>query len=311
MKPKASMPGGPPITQEISEGIFAYVQPDGSWWINNAGFIVGTTGILSVDTAATVRRAEAYRSAIAVISALPVGTIVNTHHHGDHTNGNYVFPGATVVAQKLCRAEMLAVGLPGPRQALTWDGPDWGELELAPPTVTFDEGVDVWVEELRCGLRHFGGPAHTTNDSIVWVPDRSILFAGDLVMSGCTPFLMNGSLTGSLEAVERIRALKPTVIVPGHGPVGGIELLDAVHDYLMFLGHHARATHAAGLSPLEAARACDLGPYLHLLDRARIVGNLHRIFAELDGPEGLARFDRRAALRDMVTYNGGRLTSHA
>jgi cyclase len=304
--------GGPATTTQVADGVFAYVQPDGGWWINNAGFLVGKTGILSIDTVATARRAEAYRAAIEYVSPLPVRTIVNTHHHGDHTNGNFIFANATIAAHRLCRVEIQAVGLPGPRQAITWDGPaDWGDLKSAPPFLTYEGGIDLWVDDLRVEVRHLGGPAHTTNDSIVWVPDRSVLFTGDLVMNGCTPFFMNGSLAGSLRALEHLRALQPATIVPGHGPVGGPELLDAVTDYLLFVDDTARRAHAAGLTPLEAARACDLGEYADLLDRERIAGNLHRAIAELDGDEGIARFDRARALADMVTYNGGRLVSHA
>jgi len=67
-----------------------------------------------------------------------------------------------------------------------------------------------------------------------------------------------------------------------------------------------RAGHDAGLSPLDTARELDLGQYADLLDSERIVGNLHRAYAELDGEPLGARIDVAAALTDMVTYNGGR-----
>jgi len=88
--------------------------------------------------------------------------------------------------------------------------------------------------------------------------------------------------------------------------VGGPELIEPVVGYLRFVLAGARAGRDAGLTPLETARELDLGEYSDLLDRERIVGNLHRAYAELDGAPLGAPIDTAAALTDMVTYNGGR-----
>jgi cyclase len=93
--------------REISEGIYAYLQPDGSWYINNTGFMVSGTGVISIDAAATERRTRAYLDAIKTVTAKPVRTLVNTHHHGDHTHGNYLMSGATIVGHERCREAIL------------------------------------------------------------------------------------------------------------------------------------------------------------------------------------------------------------
>jgi cyclase len=106
--------------------------------------------------------------------------------------------------------------------------------------------------------------------------------------------------------------LDAQTIVPGHGAVSGPALIDTILGYLAFVQDVARRGHDAGLSPLETALETDLGEYAELLDAERIVGNLHRAFAELDGAERGARIDVPAAFADMVTYNGGQpLTCHA
>lgn len=304
-------PVGAPRIERITDGVHAYIQPDGSWWINNAGFVVGSHGVVAVDTASTQRRAEAFRDAIAGVTDQPVLTLVNTHHHGDHTNGNYVFDQATVVAHQQCRAEALATGLPGPRQGNTWHAPEWGELRLSPPTVTFDDGIDLWVDGLCCRVQYIGVPAHTTGDSIVWIPDRSVLFAGDLVFNGGTPFLLGGSISGMLAAIRTLRELRPQIIVPGHGDVCGMEALTTTSAYVEFVQAYAEQAHRRGMTPLEAGRACDLGEFSNLLDAERIVGNLHRAYAELDGYPPGHPIDKRAALADMVAYHGGLLPCHA
>ena len=300
---------GPPRVDEVSDGVYAYVQPDGTWWINNTGFIVGTRGVTAIDACATQVRTQSFVDSIAAVSAQPVRTLVNTHHHGDHTHGNYLFRSATIVAHERCRDEVLAAGGPGERHTAIWGDVEWGEVVLEPPMLTFRDSVTIWADELRCEVRHLGTPAHTTNDSVVWLPERSVLFAGDLLFNGGTPFLLMGSIAGALESVAALREFDARTIVPGHGPVCGPEVIDEVLAYLRFVDDVARRGHDAGLSPLQAARETDLGRFAELTDPERLVGNLHRAYAELDGADRGAPIDITAALIDMVTYNGGhRLT---
>src|SRR3954451_22123644 len=95
-----------------------------------------------------------------------------------------------------------------------------GDLPPAPPFLTYTDGVTLWVDDLRCEVRHVGTPAHTTNDSIVWIPDRRVLFCGDPLFTGGTPFLMQGSIAGAIRVLEEVVApLDARTIVPGHGPV--------------------------------------------------------------------------------------------
>jgi cyclase len=303
MSPTAS-----PALVEVSDGVYAYLQPDGSWLVNNTGFLVCQQGVISIDTCATERRTRAYLAAIAAVTSRPVRTLVNTHHHGDHTFGNFMFPGATVVGHERCRAEVLAFGPPVNRGV--WTDVEWGRFEMAPPFLTYSTEVTLWADDLRCDV---GMAAHTTNDSIIHLPDRGVLFAGDLLFKGGAPFVLMGSLSGAIEVIEKVvRPLAAHTIVSGHGPVCGPEVIDEALDYLHFVEGLARRGRAAGLTPLETAREADLGRHADLIDAERIVGNLHRAYAELAGAEPGARIDTAAALRDMVAYNGGRpLPCHA
>ncbi|WP_327089026.1 MBL fold metallo-hydrolase [Nonomuraea sp. NBC_01738] len=290
----------PARVHEVSDGVHAYVQPDGSWWINNTGFLTGRRGIIAVDACSTDRRTRAFREAIRRVSDRPVTTLVNTHHHGDHTFGNYLFPEATIVGHELTRAQILADGIPGYRAAWSADV-EWGPLEAVPPFLTFTDGVTLYADDLRCEVRHVGFPAHTTNDSYVWIPERRVLFSGDLIFNGGTPFVLMGSVRGALDALEQVRALGAEVVVPGHGEPCGPEAIDVVRDYLEFVRVTAERGRTAGLAPLELARETDLGAWGELLDAERIVGNLHRAYADLDGTD----VDLAAAVGDMITYNGG------
>ncbi|GAA3148003.1 MBL fold metallo-hydrolase [Planomonospora alba] len=295
----------PPRVEEVSDGVYAYVQPDGSWWINNTGFLVGPRGVISVDSCSTERRTLAYREAIRSVTDRPVTTLVNTHHHGDHTFGNSAFPEATIVGHEKTREAILAEGIPS-YLGMAWTEVEWGDLEACPPFLTYTDRVTVHAGDLRCEVRHIGVPAHTTNDSIVWIPERRLLFSGDLLFNGGTPFVMMGSVRGALRALDEIQALGAETIVPGHGAVCGPEVIDRVRGYLRFVWETAERGRAAGLSPLEAARGTDLGEYGALLDPERIVGNLHRAYAELDGLPPGEPIDLVTAVLEMIDYNGGR-----
>lgn len=304
----------PAECHEVAAGVFAYVQPDGSWWINNTGFVVGGEQVFAIDASSTERRTRAMLEAIRSVTPRPVRTLLNTHHHGDHTNGNSLFGDAVIVGHANCRANMAGQGIGG-LEAVFGDV-DWGELSVVPPSVTFSEALTVHVGEIRVELKYVGTAAHTTGDVVAWLPEEGVLFSGDLLFNGGTPFVLMGSVAGSLEALGVLRSLGASTIVPGHGAVCGPELIDVVEMYLLWLQAVAQDSKAAGLAPLEAARATDLGDFAGWLDPERIVGNLHRAYMELpdagattDGnlrpPELGAPADVLGAFADMIAYNGG------
>jgi cyclase len=294
---------GPAQLIEVVDDVFAYVQPDGSWYINNTGFVVGRSSVISIDACSTEARTRAYCEQIASVTPVPVTTLINTHHHGDHTYGNSVMGAATIVGHESCRTEVIKSGLPA--NLGIWDPVEWGTVTLAPPNVTFDERVRLWSDDRPVEVSYVGQAAHTNNDSLVWLPEQRVLFCGDLLFNGGTPFLLMGSVIGAIDVLTNVVAPIPaTTIVPGHGAPCDHELIKTMVGYLEFVLATAKAGRAAGLTPLEAARETDLGEYSDWLDRERIVGNLHRAYADLDpsSPDP----DLLAALRDMITYNGGR-----
>jgi cyclase len=322
----------PPATSnEVAEGVFAYVQPDGSWWINNTGFVVGGDHVCAIDASSTERRTRSFLEAIGSVTASPVRTLLNTHHHGDHTNGNCLFGDAVIVGHTNCRSNMADQRIGG--LEVVFGDVAWGDLTVVPPSVTFDDRLTLYVGDVRVELIYVGTAAHTTGDVVAWLPDQGVLFAGDLVFNGGTPFVLMGSVAGSLEALGVLRSLGAATIVPGHGGVCGPEQLFVVEGYLQWLQGVARDAKASGVTPLDAARATDLGQYAEWLDPERIVGNLHRAYMELPGagagservgvgsegvggalasPERGAPADVLAAFGDMIAYNGSRpLTCYA
>jgi cyclase len=114
-----------------------------------------------------------------------------------------------------------------------------------------------------------------------------------------------GSLDGALRSLDWLAAFEPGHVVPGHGPVIDADALPGVlaaqERYYRLVLDTARTGIRDGLTPLEAARGCDLGEFAGLPDAERIVLNLHRAYADIGGME----FDLITAFTDAITLNGG------
>jgi cyclase len=292
----------PPTMDDLGHGFHAFVQLDGSWGLNNAGVFAGEDGVVLIDTAFTAHRGRALRDAVSRLSDKPVRTVVNTHHHGDHTYGNFLFPDATIIGHDLCREATIATGY----ETQKWfPGVDWGDIRISPPTVTFADSLTVWCDDAKASLRYVG-PAHTTNDVVVWVEEHGLLFAGDLVFHGGTPFVVMGSVQGIIAALEQLDGLGAEIVVPGHGAVCGPEVIGRQLDYLRFVQERAGEGFAAGIEPLELGRRTDLGEFTEWTDTERLVGNYHRAYSELQGEALGTPLDYDRIVDDMIAFNGGR-----
>jgi cyclase len=132
-----------------------------------------------------------------------------------------------------------------------------------------------------------------------------VLFSGDVLFNGGTPFALAGSVGGWLEALDRLRALGAETIVPGHGAISEPKVIDDVAAYLQYVVAAARRGIESGLEPLELAREIDLGRFGEWLDPERLPANLHRAYSELRGePRGTPLPGK--AIADMIAFNGGR-----
>ncbi|MGH2610696.1 MAG: MBL fold metallo-hydrolase, partial [Tepidiformaceae bacterium] len=151
----------------------------------------------------------------------------------------------------------------------------------------------------------FVGPAHTSNDIVAWIPERKVLFSGDVIFNGGTPFALAGSIGGWLQALDVIEGLGAERIVPGHGGVAGPEVIGEVRAYLQFIQEIARRGMESGVEPLAVARDLDLGRFSELHDRERLVPNLHRAYAELRGEPWGAPMNYGQMFQEMLAYNGG------
>lgn len=308
---------------EVAEGVYAYAQADGGWWVNTTGFVVtparerrGDAGagpgaaagvdVVAIDACASRGRTRLLLQVVQEVAAAPVRRLVNTHSHPDHTFGNELFTDAAVLAHERCREELSRDTLLENPPPLWEPVPDWGDVSLRLPDITFTDTLQLWSGDRRLVVEHVGVPAHTGGDTVVWLPAERVLFTGDLVFNGGTPLLVSGSVTGYLHALQRLRDYDAEVLVPGHGLPCGPEVLDRLEGYARLVLDIARSAAAQGLSPLQAARDADLDEFADLREPERLVANLHRAYADLGVTTGV---DVPTAFADTAALHGGPLPS--
>src|SRR4051794_28114079 len=196
--------------QEVADGVFAYLQPDGTWGWSNAGLVTGDGGSLLVDTLFDLRLTREMLDEMApVLTGRPIATVVNTHANGDHCYGNQLVAGPRVdiVASARAAAEMEEVTPATLHTMVTADlGPElsgyvrrifgpfeFDGIEVAPPTRTFEGELELPVGDRSVQLIEVG-PAHTAGDVVAWDPVARAVFAGDILFIGGTPIVWAGPL---------------------------------------------------------------------------------------------------------------------
>jgi glyoxylase-like metal-dependent hydrolase (beta-lactamase superfamily II) len=297
---------------EIAADVYACLQPDRGLGWSNSGFI-NRAGGLVVDTFWDLPHTRALIEQYARVWKRFTQRVVNTHHNGDHCWGNQLFAGAEIIGHRLCAASF-GHERPASMQALkqlagssdaalaslaqALDPYDFSGIELTPPTTLFDDRLILDLEGLRVELLYVG-PAHTAGDAIVHLPAQRVLYAGDVLFRLCTPIGWEGTFAKWTEALDRIVALAPEVIVPGHGPLCGVEGPREMSAYLSYVRAESARHFAAGLSMIEAAKRIDLGPYAGWTEPERLIFTVARAYRECRGEPYDAPIDTPALFRAM------------
>lgn len=217
----------------------------------NIGLVVGTTGALVVDTGSTLAQGRAIADAArAVAGDVPLTHVVVTHYHYDHLYGLGGFAGLTSLGHENIAADLAASDRV--EQELAELGVARDEVVL--PQRTFSLAMSVPLGDCHAEIVHFGR-GHTASDAVVIVPERGVVFAGDLLESGARPSIGPDShpaewpltLDGTLGTLRR-----NTVVVPGHGPV--MNQMDAVlqRAELKYLWDQARQVYTRGVPVADA-----------------------------------------------------------
>lgn len=297
----------------LGPDIYACLQPDRGLGTSNSGLVARGDGLV-VDTFWDLPHTRSLIDHYAGVWSAPPRVVVNTHHNGDHCWGNQLFPEAEIVAHRSC-AESFARESPelihAVQQLSSSEDPvlaeiasllagwDFVGIELRPPTRVIDAELSLDLDGLEVRLLPVG-PAHTAGDVVVHIPERGVVFAGDVLFRHCTPIGWDGTNAGWLAALDRIAALEPEWIVPGHGPLCGPEALHDLGEYLRYVHGEATRHFLDGISAIDAVRRIDPGPYAEWTQPERMVFLVERSFRELRGEPADAPFDVLGLFRAMV-----------
>ena len=205
---------------ELAAGVYVYTIP-GVIPVN-AGIVVGDDAVAVIDTGMTEADARALLEATASVTDLPVRYVINTHHHGDHSFGNWWFLPAIVFGHERCRLRLLGDEGASHRETLAQHLPMAAEqiraVPLAPPALTFEGHCDLHLGPLSLRLAHLG-LAHTDNDIAIGVEGAGVAFAGDLIEESGPPIVSEGYPAAWGPTLRRFEAAAVDRVVPGHGRV--------------------------------------------------------------------------------------------
>jgi glyoxylase-like metal-dependent hydrolase (beta-lactamase superfamily II) len=179
---------------------------------SNDGIIVGTTGVIVVDTKTTPDSEKEVIAEIAKITPKAVNTAIITHSDGDHVNGLAAFPaGLTIIAQENCKKEMEASAgsrNPAPQDRL--------------PTKTYNKADKLTIDGVHIRLYHWA-PGHTSGDTVMYLPDQKVVFGGDLLTTNRRDndtgihLEKNGSAAGWIVNAKGMIGLDADIYLTGHG----------------------------------------------------------------------------------------------
>jgi len=172
-----------------------------------------------------------------------------------------IHPGALAIARQL-------------QQDYDFDG-----IKLVLPTTLYDERYVLDLDGMEVHLIHVG-PCHQVGDTIVHVPKEGVVFAGDVIFRQCTPMGWVGTYEKWFKALDLILSLNPKIIVPGHGPVCGIEGAMEMKAYLEYVREESKRCFEQRLTSLEASKRIDFGPYSEWRGPARLYLNVERAYRE-------------------------------
>lgn len=228
-------------------------------FMSNAGFVVTPEGVVVFDSLGTPVLGEGLIRAIRKVTAQPIRRVIVSHYHADHIYGLQAFKaiGAEIWAhqggQEYLASEVAQLRLQQRRKELFPWVDEKTRLLPADRWLSKDESFELG--GLHFDL-HFAGPAHSSEDMVMLVKEDGVLFSGDLIFKGRVPFVGDADSAAWLKALDRLIALKPSYLIPGHGAAApdAVATLQFTRQYLNYL-RHSMGEAVENFVPFEQAYA--------------------------------------------------------
>ncbi len=268
---------------KVTKGVYAYIGGGGR---TNFGLVLTKDKPVVIDNDIRVRKP--FLTGMRRVTKKSAGLVLNTHHNFDHTsdNGYYAARGAVSFGVDLVRQEMEREFASGNWvKQMAGRGPRVehliGKLGISPPEVTFEDQIDI-----RYGGRIFQmvyiDHCHTKGDTVVWMPEEGVLFAGDLLTYRTHPVNRLGDFNNWLPALGFLKKFPAKYIVPGHGPIPkGTAIVDENRTYLTRLKSRTQAALKKHKTPAKAAAAVEMPEYAKWFRAPNVPNNALKMAKDL------------------------------
>ncbi len=217
---------------ELAPGVFfRKAQTEPTFTGCNQGWVIFEDFVLVID-ANFPNQADKVMELIRKQTDKPIRYVFDTHHHGDHADGNvrYTDKGATAVASERTKAMFLTNGMKGFEQSKKTKPDEYGKLKYKMPSVYFPHRMVIEDDTQRVELLHFGH-AHTMGDAVAWLPKHGILFTGDAAVNGPFNYTGDSNTESWITVLNAMDELPVKVVAPGHGELGGEEIIHKQRQY--------------------------------------------------------------------------------
>jgi len=274
---------------ELGEGVFTRRY---RFFDQQIGVVLGNGEALVIDTRLTHVQGQEILDHVRELTPNPVTVVVDTHWHSDHSFGNHVFRPATIWGHERCGPRMLELGersRAGMTEAIPELAADLAAVVLDPPDRSFGDEARVTVGGRHVWLRYLGR-GHTDTDLVVEVRDAGVVFAGDLLEAGATPYFGDSYPLDWPETVSRLAELVHGAVVPGHVEIGERAFVEDQLAAFLEIARLAREVNAGRLSLDDAIAS---SPYPPETSREPLERALAQLRGELDQPAGQSRGDDR------------------
>ena len=237
------------------EGPAGYPSVENQGFMNNPAFVITETGVVVIDPGSSLQAGRMVLKQIRSVTDKPVTHVFSTHVHGDHWLGNHAMVEAFPEAELLGLPDMI-------RLAQASQGAFWVQL-MEQATEGFTRGTQAVIpgtaidkaSEMRIGGKTFRfyaeGQAHSTTDVMIELVEDSVVFTGDNVTYQRFARMDDGSFRGNIAACELAESLGATHYIPGHGPAGGVEIVQSFRHYLQTVYGEAGRFYEQGLPDFE------------------------------------------------------------
>ena len=240
---------------ELADGLYAYTAEGDP----NTGIVIGDDSVMVLDTQATPIMARKVIEKIRTVTDKPIEYIVVSHYHAVRVLGASAYGAEQIIASQDTYDLIVERGDEDFKSELERFPRLFNGVESIPgltwPTITFKGEMTVWMGQREVRLMQLGR-GHSKGDTVIWLPQEKVLFSGDLVEYGATPYTGDAYLNDWPQTLERLAELEPVALVPGRGdalttPQSCLEAIEGTKSFLHDMFESVKQGRKAGKSLKE------------------------------------------------------------